>query len=230
MNETRIETSGADKDQARIRGYQELLDFYLGKQWPGREKYGEKRLTFNYARIFIDKLTSYLMNGRNFTVESMLDTPEGNARAGQAEKALEVVHEYNHLEQLDYETETDCAILGDACYKVTWDEDRQNVRITAPDIRGISAVWAGDDMSRIWKVTSQYTLSAEEAEMIYHIKPWQKTAVLKEIWTESEFELLLDNMPLERKANPYGFIPFVIFPDLMRQNLQDYLLSGARSG
>jgi hypothetical protein len=74
MNEKIIEAT--DKDQARIRGYQELLDFYQGKQWPGRAKLGEKRLTFNYAHIFIDKLTSYLMTGRNFTVEAMQDSEE----------------------------------------------------------------------------------------------------------------------------------------------------------
>ena len=50
------------RDGARMQSYRELLDFYRGQQWPGREKWGEKRLTFNYARIFIDKLTSYLMS------------------------------------------------------------------------------------------------------------------------------------------------------------------------
>jgi len=29
----------------------------------------------------------------------------------------------NNLEQLDLETEIDCAILGDAAYKVIWDPD-----------------------------------------------------------------------------------------------------------
>ena len=46
MSETGILTQLPNKDQERLRGYQELLDFYNGLQWPGRERYGEKRLTF----------------------------------------------------------------------------------------------------------------------------------------------------------------------------------------
>jgi hypothetical protein len=115
---------------------------------------------------------------------------------------------------LDFETEIDCAILGDACYKVTWDDGQKRVRVTAPDISGIYIWWAGDDMSRVWKVISQYNLSESEVERLYNIKPWQKSSTIKEVWTENEFELLIDNMPVEKKPNPYGFIPFVIFPNL----------------
>jgi hypothetical protein len=130
MSETNIISAIAQKDQERIRRYKDLLDFYQGKQWPGRERWGEKRLTFNYARTFVDKITSYLMSGINFTVEELEDTPEARTKAEQAEKALAQVYENNHLEQMDFETEIDCAILGDACYKVTWEEGR--VRVTAP--------------------------------------------------------------------------------------------------
>jgi hypothetical protein len=35
-----------------------------------------------------------------------------------------------------------------------------------------------------------------------------------EVWTDSDFELYLDNALVERKPNPYGFIPFVIYPNL----------------
>jgi hypothetical protein len=234
------------KDSERRQTYHSLLDFYQGRQWPGREKWGEKRLTFNYAAIFIDKLTSYLMNGRNFTVEAMQDNPPGRAQAQAAEMALEQVHESNHLEQLDFETEIDCAILGDACYKVTWEAGEVSgfksqvssfgngrVRVTAPDIQGISAWWAGDDMSRVWKVASKYALEREELQRLYPdfrlkindlripssplINPKtnflnQSSHTILEVWTDTDFELYLDNMLLEKKPNPYGFIPFVIFP------------------
>jgi hypothetical protein len=35
-----------------------------------------------------------------------------------------------------------------------------------------------------------------------------------EVWTEQDFELYLDNALIERKPNPYGFIPFIIYPNL----------------
>lgn len=222
MNETRITQQIENLDRERIRRYQELLDFYQGKHWPGREKWGEKRLTFNYARIFVDKMTSYLMSGIGFTVETLEDTPEARTQAEQAEKALYQVYEANNLEQLDLETETDCAILGDACYKVVWSPE-DGVRITTPDVRGIYAWWMGDDISRIWRVASRYQLSEEEVQMLYRKQiqnpsplPTQNSQLktILEVWTDVEFELYLDGALLEKKPNPYGFIPFIIFPNL----------------
>ncbi len=201
-------------DFDRIKGYKELLDFYHGQQWAGRERRGERRLTFNYAKVFIDKITSYLMSGINFAVDAAEDSEEARGKARQAEEALYGVYEENNLEQLDLETEIDCAILGDACYKVIWDAAEKKVRITAPDVQGIYAWWLGDDTSRIWRVASRYILSAEEAEFLYQITPRKKTAAVIEIWTERDFELYLDNMLVEQKPNPYGFIPFIIYPNL----------------
>ena len=214
MFETSLLNEFINKDRERMRGYKDLLEFYQGKHWPGRERWGEKRLTFNYARIFIDKLTSYLMTGVNYTVEALHDTPEDRAQAEKAEKALAEVYEENGLEQLDYETETDCAVLGDACYKVVWDAEQERVKVTAPDIQGIYAWWLGDDLSRVWRVASRYALSDEEIEQIYGKKPANKSALVTEVWTGQEFELYIDSDRLEKKANPYGFIPFIIYPNL----------------
>ncbi len=196
MSEQNIVNQLANKDQERLHGYKDLLDFYNGLQWPGRERWGEKRLTFNYAKIFIDKITSYLMSGIGFTVDAIEDTPEARAKAEQAEKTLYQVYESNHLEQLDFETEIDCAILGDGCYKVIWDPDTKEIKVTAPDIRGIYAWWVGDDVSRIWRVASKYTLSAEESlrDFFHNIKPNGQSGTIIELWTDQTFELYLDNI------------------------------------
>ena len=58
------------------------------------------------------------------------------------------VYEENGLEQLDFETEIDCAVLGDAGYKVIWDTDTAAVRVTAPDIQGIYVWQGGDDAAK----------------------------------------------------------------------------------
>jgi len=212
-NET-IPVQLARLDLDRIRGYQELLDFYHGRQWEGRERRGERRLIFNYAKVFIDKITSYLMSGINFAVDAVEDSDEARARAQKAETALYQVYEDNNLEQLDLETEIDCAILGDACYKVIWEATEKKVKVTAPDVQGIYAWWLGDDTVRVWRVASKYTLSAEETELLYQVKPRGKTATVVELWTARDFELYLDNILVERKPNPYGFIPFIIYPNL----------------
>ncbi len=214
MNKTSIVSQLNRQDIDRLRGYRELLDFYHGRQWEGRERRGEKRLTFNYARVFIDKVTSYLMSGINFAVEAVGDSEEDKAKAQRAEAALHQVYADNNLEQLDLETEIDCAILGDACYKVIWDTEAKRIRITAPDVQGVYAWWLGDDTSRIWRVASKYSLTAEEAESLYGVKPKGKTATIVELWTDGEFELYLDGGLIEQKPNPYGLIPFIIYPNL----------------
>ncbi|MBI4267347.1 MAG: phage portal protein [Chloroflexi bacterium] len=204
----------ARRDSERIKGYRELLDFYHGVHWDGRERRSEKRLTFNYAKVFIDKVTSYLMAGNTFTVDPVEDSEKARAQARQAEAALARVYEDNNLEQIDFETEIDCAILGDACYKVTWDQGTQRVRITTPDIQGIYAWWAGDDASRVWRVASKYSLSADVVASLYQVKPNDKTTSVVEVWTAQTFELWIDGARRETKPNPYGFIPFVIYPNL----------------
>jgi len=214
MSENLIPNELARRDLDRIKGYKELLDFYYGQHWEGYARRGEKRLTFNYAKVVVDKVTSYLMSGINFAVDAIEDSPEAKARAQRAETVLYQVYENNNLEQLDFETEIDCAILGDACYKVIWDQETKGVRISAPDIQGIYAWWIGDDTSRIRRVASKYNLTAEEAEILYQVKPKGKTASMVELWTAQEFELWLDNVLVEKKLNPYGFIPFIIYPNL----------------
>ena len=202
------------RDVDRVRGYRELLDFYHSVQWEGRAKWGEKRLTFNYAKVVVDKVTSYLMSGVDFGVEPLEQSDEARDRARRAEVSLYQVHQENGIEQLDFDTEIDCAILGDACYKVIWDQETKNVRITAPDVQGIYTWRVGDDSSRVWRVASRYTLSAEEVELLHQVKPQGKEATVTELWTAGEFELWLDDKPVEKKPNPYGFIPFVIYPNL----------------
>jgi hypothetical protein len=213
MNES-IAAQLSRMDQTRMRGYRELLDFYHGNQWESRERRGERHLTFNYARVFVEKITSYLMNGLSFDVIPENDSAAALAAASNAEKAINQVYEENHLEQLDVETEIDAAVLGDACYKVIWDATEKKVRVTSPDIQGIYAWCSGDDVSRVWRIASRYQLDAEEAGFIYGIRPQNKAVTIIELWTEREFQLYLDGSLLENKANPYGFIPFIVFPNL----------------
>jgi len=124
------------------------------------------------------------------------------------------VYEENNLEQLDFETEIDCAILGEGCYKVIWDQEARSVRITAPDVQGIYVWWVGDDTSKVWRLASKYNVSADTVENMFQLKPKEKTASVIEVWTAESFELWIEDIQIEKKSNPYGFIPFVIYPNL----------------
>ena len=205
----------ARMDLDRLKSYRENLDFYNGLQWPGHPRYRERRLTFNYAKVFVDKVTSYLMSSQDFTVDPA--TPADREKSRRAEEALYKVYETNSLDQLDFDTEIDAAILGDGCYKVTWDSREKRVRVSSPDVQGIYVWWLGDDSNRIWRVASRYRLSADEVCMLYGVKnrSQRKDSTVIEVWTDRKFELWIDDALLERKANPYGFIPFLIYPNLL---------------
>jgi len=202
------------KDFQRLRAYRENLDFYNGLQWLGNQRRGERRITINYAKAFVEKATSYLISGLNFAVDPVDDSTEAKERARRAEEALYEVYGGNNLEQLDFDTELDTAILGDGCFKVTWDNEEQRIRVSAPDVQGLFAWWVGDDVSRVWRVASRYQLSADEVEFLYRVKNRKKESTVVEVWTARDFELWIDSDLLRRKPNPYGFIPFIIYPNL----------------
>jgi hypothetical protein len=157
-------------DTARLAAYKTNLDFYNGSQWQQTSR--NRQLVFNYAKVSIDKVTSFLMQGLGFACYPNSTNPINtmnslNARVRRAEQVLRQAYDQNNLQQLDYETEIDAAILGDGCYKVIWDTDDKRVRITAPDVSSIFAWWLGDDTSRVWRVASRYTLTKDEVEMLY---------------------------------------------------------------
>ncbi len=209
-----IPSALAAKDSARLAAYRDALAFYAGEQWPGSGR--ERRLVFNYARANIDKTTSYLMSGFNSACDPVTPhpTPAEKEAARAAEVAIRTIYESNNLRQLDYETEVDAAILGDGCYKVIWDVRSRAVRVSAPDVQGLFAWHAGDDMSRVWKVASRYLLEADEVKAVYGIAIPGPKAFITEEWTVDRFTIYLDDQVIRDDANPYGFIPFVIFPNL----------------
>jgi hypothetical protein len=220
----------ARMDGSRLRRYRESLAFYQGQQWPGSARRRERRLVFNYAKALIDKTASYLMSGFSFVVDPMDASPQAQQTARRAEQALREVYEANHLAQLDFDSEIDASVLGDGVFKVTWDPLERRVRVSAPDVQGVFAWWAGDDLSRVWRVASRYQLSDDEATLLYGADvarrngrrmgssgaslAGRKQHTVTEVWTGEQFELWFDGDMLESKPNPYGFIPFVIYPNL----------------
>ncbi len=203
-------------DHDRLRRYRQHLAFYEGDQWAGRARRGERRLVLNYARAFVDKITSYLFEGHSLQIHprDRLDTAAA-VRARAAEHAWRAIDSANGLSRLDFETELDCAVLGDAAYKVTWDVDERRVRISAPDVQGVYVWRRPDDSASIEAVASQY--SAVEAPQPPASLPRTTTVsdhLVTEYWTDETFELWRGAALERREANPYGFIPFVVFPNV----------------
>ena len=213
MKQTSFNPSHLNRmDTQRLAAYRTNLDFYQGAHWPVQSRH--RQLVFNYTKVSIDKVTSFLMQGFAFAAYPTEEGDELKARTRRAEQLLYRVYEQNNLQQLDYETEIDAAVLGDGCYKVIWDHDEKRIRVTAPDVSGIYAWWLGDDASRVWRVASRYTLTQEEVSILYGFTSEKKQATITELWTDEAFDLYLDNDLMESRPNPYGFIPFIIFPNI----------------
>ncbi|MBI4297848.1 MAG: portal protein, partial [Chloroflexi bacterium] len=209
----------ARMDGERLRTYRGNLDFYNGLQWPGSPRSRERRLTFNYVKPFVQKLTSYLVDGLSLHIEPWADSESARTIAQRAQEALRGVHQDNHLEQLDFDTELDAAVLGDGAYKVIWDPQEHRVRVSSPDVQGLFAWHIADDPTQVWRVASRYSLSPEEAQLLYgegvsKLFSNKKQVIVVEAWTDRSFQIWLDDAPLRERPNPYGFIPFVLFPNL----------------
>lgn len=205
-------TDLANLDRDRFTAYKAALDFYNGNQW--LQSPLNRKLVLNYAKITIDKITSFMMKELNYSLAPLPGVVPDVAKA--AEAIIYTVLDSNNAQELDYTTEIDTAVLGDGCYKVTWDAVAKRVRITAPDVNGLFAWWSGDDLNQIYKVASRYQLSAEEVLLLYKKTIQKKIATMTELWTAAEFILFCDNDILDRKPNPYGFIPFIIYPNIRK--------------
>jgi hypothetical protein len=208
------------RDAGRLRRYREYLDYHEGRRGGLVRRSGDRALVFNYARSIVEKGASYLVTEHRPTVTA----EDGAAReaATEAERLLLETWEANDLPRLDVETEIDTAVLGDGAFKVTWDEVEQRAVVSAPDVQGLFAWWAGDDVRRLLRVASRYTLEVDAAEerlgrrvrSIGGVRP--ESVEVVEAWTAQRFDLWYGDELVDSREHPYGAIPFVIFPNLPR--------------
>ncbi len=187
------------RDADRLRRYREYLDYHEGRRGaPASLRRGRERmLVFNYARAIVEKGAAYLVTEHRPIVTGAPSEAIGD----EAARMLRTVWEENDLARLDVETEVDAAVLGDGAFKVTWDDEEQRLVVSSPDVQGLFVWWAGDDVRRLRRVASRYAVDGVETV---------------ESWTAAEFELWVDGERVEHRANPYGLIPFVIYPNLPR--------------
>lgn len=208
----------AQRDTDRLRRYREYLDYHEGRRGAPPRRGRERALVFNYARSIVEKGASYLVTDHRPRVTAAAS----DAIASEAERVLAETWDANDLARLDIETEVDTAVLGDGAYKVTWSEDEERVVVSAPDVQGLFAWWAGDDVRRLWRVATRYTLDADSyASMVGHapraVAGQRPTTVeVVESWTPDRFELWAQGERVESRPNPYGAIPFVVYPNLPR--------------
>lgn len=159
-------------------------------------------------------------------------------RAARAEALLYEVYEENDLEAIDIQGAINGAVLGDTVFKLFWESGRAGgrrdtgargrgemgrIRVVNIDPFTFFPTWAEDDPSTLLSVRLVYQLSAEEASRRYGdslpIAPSSRTSVtVTEEWTPAGFALAVGGVEVERRPNPYGFIPFVHIPNARPAN------------
>ncbi|MEO8288600.1 MAG: phage portal protein [Chloroflexota bacterium] len=202
-------------DAGRIALYRLYLDFYNGNQWEGLPAPSEKRLTFNYARIFVHKAASYLMGkGVAFAVEAPKGAGEEGAAAAQHSGGLlQACYESNALALADLDTAVDSAVLGDGAFKVTWNAEEGVPSVSPVDPAGLVCVRQPDDYRRLLMV--QQTYHVGDGNQSWEGSDYARSrGKIVEVWTAETLEVWRDGELERRVLNPYGFIPYVVFPNL----------------
>ena len=135
MNEGLTPAQLNQRDIDRLRSYRELLDFYHGRHWEGHARWGETRLTFNYAKVIIDKITSYLMSGVTLAVDPVTDSADARASAQRAKQALNQVYEGNNLAQLILRPRLTAPSSATAVSRLSGTRRRKGSRLLHPTSR-----------------------------------------------------------------------------------------------
>jgi hypothetical protein len=214
----------SDHTRARLTRYTDYQAFYRGDQWSDLPAPGERRLTFNYARVFVNKAASYLLS-KPIGYDALPVGEKPGRRKQEGARAVEQwlgdVTDFNHLAALDLDTAISAGTLGDGAWTVRWDPAANLPRVTNVDPAGLDARWRADDLSTLLWVRQDYWLSLAELTPAqvgrYHLEggeDWYQPLRAGEYWTPQAWKLELNGQVIDGGPNPYGAIPYIIFPNL----------------
>ncbi len=209
------------RDIERMNRYREYLDFYGGQQWTGRRRAGETRLTLNYARTLVQKTASYLFP-RPVTFNVVPDGAGQEEVVRRAERALNEVFARHDQHTIDFQSALDSAVLGDGAFKVTWSGRRGAPLVVPVDPASVWAWWEPDNPNEIYRVVQRYTIATEESGRLFPgarvPDQWgaSKRLTVVEDWDANHYYVSLGGEHVINEPNPYGFIPYVIYPNIAR--------------
>lgn len=207
-------------DDVRLQRYRRFLDFDNGKHDVGRLGFGQAPVVANYARVFVRKGASYLFpEPVTVAVATANESPAASAAVARIEAALARVARENDLAAADLATAVDAGVLGDGAFKVTWDRMLGCVRIVPVDVQTLFVEPALDDVRRARVVRQVRLLPRSVAASLYTtatiIGTTEDVTVIEE-WSDATYRVLVDDAPVHEGTNPYGFIPYLIFPNTPR--------------
>lgn len=202
-------------DGYRISNYQRYWQLYNGVQYPGLPNGRDKRMVVNYLAATAQKMAGYLMS------------PAPQFRFSDAGAAAQwaSIAAANQLDSLDYEAALWAAVVGDAAFRLGWDVERGQVSVTACDVSQLWVRTRADDKRVLEWVAQRYYIQQDAAAPgnMPDPNPLQlggqqfaassaSVEVIEE-WTAGEYRLWLGGALQQQKANPFGFIPYLIVPN-----------------
>lgn len=207
------------RDAERLKNYNTFLTFYEGEQWPERadRQARLRRLTYNYVRTVITKITSHVTDHR---IEIVPDenNEQSQARAEAAEDVLRDIRQANALDILDTNAEVDAAVLGDGAYKVTWSDEDERVVITNPDVQGIFAWPHPSRPNTFRRIAQRYRLTVDDLALTWPNVPLparsDQLIEIIEDWTDDSLDVWIDGQLRISEPNTYPFgIPILLWPN-----------------
>lgn len=207
-------------DMARLSRYRQYLAFDAGKHDVGRLGIGSAAVVANYAAVFVRKGASYLMpEPVGCSVDPPDDTDVGRAVALRCERALARVGDDNDLALADLATAIDAAVLGDGAFKVTWDAAAGRVQVAPVDPQSLYVECAPDNPRAVVTVRQYRETPAGGAPVggagLGYTGHMHGGAELEE-WTATTYRRAVNGETVWEGANPYGCIPYVVFPNSPR--------------
>lgn len=211
---------------SRVSRYATYRAFYEGDQWAAVPAPGERRLTFNYARVFVNKAASYLMGEPvGYEAHPLGPGPRQGKRIAAGVRAVEdyldQVNEFNNLAEVDLGTVISSGCLGDGAWTVRWDAAAGVPRVTQVQPAGLDARWRADDLRTLLWVRQSYWVCAAELTGPQRARlgdragddPYAPLPAHEE-WTVAAWRLLVGDRLIDGGPNPYGVIPYILFPNL----------------
>lgn len=201
--ESTIVSESPDID--RVTRYSLFFHFYKGKHW---RYYNQTFLSFNYTRAFIDKVISFLLGKKTFSINmARYDASEVDK---EQESAMEGFFERNWLLNKKVTKVYDLlqmgSITGDCWAYLSWNESNY-VNIDCLDSRQCFPEFENGDINRLTAFYLRQPLISNDKGYIVFVTKVTKDEI--STWFQKTTELKGARHEEVINTNPYGFIPIV---------------------
>jgi hypothetical protein len=203
----------------RVTKYHLFWKFYKGEHW---RIFNDTFLSFNYTRAFVNKVISFLIGDKSFSLS--VRNEDGEEIPDEIQKAAEAMCENQWRKNSKllkiYEILQMGSITGDAWVQLQWLNDAKYVQINCLDSRYSFPEFENGDINRLAAFTVRQSLISNDN--MYKIYCTRYTTTKIETWYQKSTSTKKETAKFEPTSSPntYGFIPVVHIKN--KPNASDY--------